>query len=76
MWSKYDISDEGFLDKIESMNFLNEIMSLNGYPEPNLQQINILFRNLDSDSISQEQFTALIETYLYKLKGGTGEIKS
>ena len=44
LWSKYDSEGLDMLDKIETANFLTEILSSHGLSSPGLDKINKFFR--------------------------------
>jgi|DEB0MinimDraft_12_1074336.scaffolds.fasta_scaffold108163_1 Ca2+-binding EF-hand superfamily protein len=48
LWSKYDSEGLDMLDKIETANFLTEILSSHGLSSPGLDKINKFFRNYDN----------------------------
>ena len=53
MWSKYDIENCGMLDKIESANFLTEILTAHGLAIPTMDQINKYFNQFDENKDGQ-----------------------
>ena len=47
LWEKYDSDHQDMLDKIETANFLTEILVSHGLSSPGLDKINRFFRNYD-----------------------------
>lgn len=47
IWDKYDIDYSGVLDKIESANFLNEILRAQGKGPPTMEEFNRFFAEFD-----------------------------
>jgi len=49
IWGRYDTDNSGELDKMETLNFLKEFLSLKGKPSPTLDQFNKFFNKYDVD---------------------------
>lgn len=47
IWDKYDVDYSGVLDKIESANFLNEILRAQGKGPPTMEEFNRFFAEFD-----------------------------
>ena len=47
IWDKYDVDFSGVLDKIESANFLNEILRAQGKGPPTMEEFNRFFAEFD-----------------------------
>lgn len=49
IWGRYDTDNSGALDKLETLNFLNEFMQLKGKPTVTVDQFNIFFKKFDEN---------------------------
>ena len=47
IWYKYDTDRSGMLDKIETANFLNEILTTQNMGPPSMEQFNMFFAEFD-----------------------------
>ena len=47
IWKKYDTDRSGMLDKIETANFLNEILTTQNMGSPSMEQFNMFFSEFD-----------------------------
>ena len=47
IWGRYDKDNSGELDKLETLNFLNEFMSMKNKPSVTIDQFNIFFKKFD-----------------------------
>ena len=67
MWSKYDIENCGMLDKIETANFLTEILTAHGLSIPTMDQINMYFNDFDENKdgqIMKKYMTSLVMKFV------------
>lgn len=53
IWGRYDTDNSGALDKLETLNFLNEFMQLKGKPTVTVDQFNIFFKKFDENGDGQ-----------------------
>lgn len=53
IWGRYDTDNSGALDKLETLNFLNEFMQLKGKPTVTVDQFNIFFKKFDVNGDGQ-----------------------
>ena len=47
IWGRYDKDNSGELDKLETLNFLNEFLAMKGKPSVTVEQFNIFFKKYD-----------------------------
>jgi len=47
IWGRYDKDNSGELDKLETLNFLKEFLSLKGKPSCTIDQFNVFFKKYD-----------------------------
>jgi septal ring factor EnvC (AmiA/AmiB activator) len=47
IWGRYDKDNSGELDKLETLNFLNEFLSMRNKPSVTIDQFNIFFKKFD-----------------------------
>ena len=68
LWSQFDTENTGFLDKIEALNFINEVLVLNGKRKiQNNCFFNQQFDQYDADGegqLSKKDIITLVETVL------------
>lgn len=68
IWSKYDVDDSGVLDKIETANFLNEILTAQGQGPPTMEQFNMFFAEFDTNHdgvIQKGEMARFIKRFIY-----------
>jgi Ca2+-binding EF-hand superfamily protein len=53
IWGRYDTDNSGALDKLETLNFLNEFMQLKGKPTVTVDQFNVFFKKFDENGDGQ-----------------------
>ena len=53
IWGRYDTDNSGALDKLETLNFLNEFMQLKNKPTVTVDQFNIFFKKFDENGDGQ-----------------------
>ena len=66
-WDTYDATQCGVLDKIETLNLLNEILSEVGLSTPNLVKFNITwekFDNIEIGVLQKQEFKTFINKIL------------
>jgi len=47
IWGRYDKDNSGELDKLETLNFLNEFLAMRNKPSVTIEQFNIFFKKFD-----------------------------
>jgi Ca2+-binding EF-hand superfamily protein len=47
IWGRYDKDNSGELDKLETLNFLNEFLSLKNKPSVTIEEFNKFFKKFD-----------------------------
>ena len=68
IWDKYDSDRSGVLDKIESANFLNEILTAQGMGPPSMEQFNMFFSEFDINNdgvIQKSEMARFIKRFIY-----------
>ena len=68
IWDKYDVDYSGVLDKIESANFLNEILTAQGLGPPSMEQFNRFFSAFDINHdgvIQKSEMARFIKRFIY-----------
>ena len=67
LWSKYDITDCGSLDKFESLAFLTELLQTHSFTKPDSDQFTFYFQQYDrqkTGSINEEDFIEFVKYYI------------
>lgn len=77
LWSKYDTENSGFVDKIEAMNFVNEVLSFKGQGKVKIFEFNQHFDLVDikgEGSISKKDMKSLLELIIEDSASGTSSV--
>jgi hypothetical protein len=67
LWDNYDTDGSGVLDKIETANFLNEILSAQGQGPPSMEQFKHFFQEFDTNKdgvIQKGEMASFIKRFL------------
>jgi len=68
IWDKYDVDRSGALDKIETANFLNEILTIQGQGPPSMEQFNRFFAEFDINQdgvIQRNEMAKFIRQFVF-----------
>ena len=68
IWDKYDLDQSGVLDKIESANFLNEILIAQNMGPPTMEMFNRFFAEFDINNdgvIQRSEMARFIKRFIY-----------
>ena len=67
IWGRYDKDGSGELDKLETLNFLNEFLAMKGKQNCTIDQFNIFFKKFDVNGdgmIEKSEMARFVRQYI------------